>query len=117
MKSPAESNWPKVLARYFTVHGIPLTWDGREQVFKGLYGYVVKRMNPRTTEKTWARMPDRMTTVEREVQKPLIMVVTNKMYGADVGDSYVVMRLDTFLPMFVTHYKENRERLDASTHQ
>jgi hypothetical protein len=102
-----------VLARYFTVNGIPLTWAGR---FKGLYGYSIKRMNPRTIEKTWARMPDRMTTYERDERKPVIIVVTNKMYG-DVGDSYVVMRLDTFLPMFATFYKENKERLDASVRE
>lgn len=109
MKAPAEAQWEKVLSRYFAASGVPLRWDGLAKRFLGLAGHTVARLNPKVEDFAWARMPERFSKYDKDGSNTIVLV-TNKVYGDTVDDSFVVMRIRTFIPMVKALVESDRER-------
>ena len=57
----------------------------------------------------WARMPEYMNRLGK-TEDNVVVFVTNKQYGDSVDDSYVVMRLGTFIPMMKALLESDKER-------
>lgn len=117
MKAPASTGgdngrWERTIARYLTAHRVPVTWKGPVAGFTGIAGYGFRRIAPKASryvsEATWAKMPLYMR--QHAGIRNLIVIVTNRMYGDDIEDSIVVMRLSTFAEIFATHINSDRER-------
>lgn len=110
MRSVREATWERALARYFTIHSIPLKWDGVAKRFLGIRGLMISRINPQVEESAWAEMPKRIRAYEAKDRNPdrlnAIVLVTNKRYGDSIDDTMVVMRLGTLLPMLKSYTKE-----------
>lgn len=109
MKAPMEAAWERTLSRYFAANSIPLTWDARRKRFLGVAGHAVARLNPRSEASVWARMPELFGRFEKD-DRNTIVFVTNKVYGDTVDDSFVVMRIGTFIPMMKALVESDRER-------
>ena len=99
-----------MLARYISASGVPLRFDYVSNRFIGVNGITILRLNPQALPQVWAKMNDRFTEAERTTRFPVIAFVTNKQQGPDVEDSYVVLRLGTFMPMFAAMVAGDRER-------
>lgn len=110
MRAPGEKHWNDVLARYITASGVPMRFDYGSNRFVGLRGHTILRLNPRALPEVWARMNDRFTGAEKDSPFPVIAFVTNKQHGPDVEDSYVILRLGTFMPMMAAMVAADRER-------
>ena len=109
MKAPSESAWESTLSRYFAANSIPLRWDAYRKRFLGVAGHSVARLNPRSEAYVWARMPELFGRFEKD-DRNVIVFVTNKVYGDTVDDSFVVMRIGTFIPMMKALVESDRER-------
>ena len=105
----SEQSWDKLLARYLTSNGIPLTWDWVAKRFTGVAGHRFARKNPKSEAQVWARMPEYMNRLGK-TEDNVVVFVTNKQYGDSVDDSYVVMRLGTFIPMMKALLESDKER-------
>ena len=113
MKPVSESTrgaWERTLTRYFAAHGVPLSWDGWHKRFVGVAGHAFSRMNPRSEEGVWTRMPEYVKKYEKLTDKQVVVFVTNRQYGDSVDDSLVVMRMGTFTPMLKALVDGDRER-------
>jgi len=109
MRPASEQNWDATLTRYFAAHGLPLRWDGVHKRFKGIAGHVFARKNPKLEDRVWARMPEYVKRYGG-TNDNVIVFVTNKEYGDSVDDTYVVMRMGTFIPMMKALLDSDRER-------
>jgi hypothetical protein len=120
MKAPVKTGddgrWERTIARYLTANKIPIRWKGG--MFQGIAQHTIRRIAPmrRGTDETLARMPAYFR--QRRDEPNLIVLVTNRMYGDDIEDSLVVMRLGTLTPMFATFVNNDRERwiINATQH-
>lgn len=115
MKAPREASngWEKTLSRYFHAANIPLNWDYGSRRFVGLSGFDIARLNPKTEDLVWPRMPERFKSYEHRrthTNSDIIVLVTNRQYGDSVDDSFVITRLGTFTPMLHALIATNPER-------
>lgn len=116
MKAPKEvtHRWERTLARYFSAAGVPVKWDSLKHRFVGIRRHSIARINPsqktETRENQWKYMPTRIGDLERRGSENVIMLVTSQRYGDEVEDSFVVMRLGTFTPIFKAFIDSDRER-------
>lgn len=115
MRAPTERAWERVLTRYFSAHNVPLKWDGLHKRFTGIAGHNFARINPYNEESAWARMPNRFSARETGSDNTVIFV-TNRKYGDSVDDSFVVLRLGTFLPMLKALVDTDKERWRDAAH-
>lgn len=118
MKSPKEGDerWERTLSRYFAANGIPLTFYYQVRRFVGVAGHTFARLNPKKDVNVWARMPDYIAKYEKN-KKQVVLFVTNRHYGQSVDSSFVVMRMETFVPMLKALIDSDKERwTDASNH-
>lgn len=118
MRAPREGGirWEYTLGRYFAAHGIPLTFVYRIRRFVGVAGHTFARLNPKKDVNVWARMPDYIAKYEKD-KKQVVLFVTNRQYGQSVDSSFVVMRMETFVPMLKALIDSDTERwTDASNH-
>ena len=110
----AASGWERVLTRYFAAFGIPLRWDYGTRRFTGVAGHLFARLNPAKEDAMWANIPKYVRKYESSEHNvssvPVIIFVTNRVYGESVEDSLVVMRLGTFAPMFKSFVNSDKER-------
>lgn len=102
--------WERAICRYLSAHRVPLTWGGPVKGFTGIAGYGFRRIVPKSADglETWRRMPEYMRK-HRDTSN-LIVFVTNPIYGENIDDSLVVMRLSTFAEIFGSHVNTDRER-------
>ena len=116
MKAPKEihDRWERTIGRYFAAAGIPVKWDGLKHRFVGVHRHSLARINPsaktETRENQWKLMPQRISDLEKRGSENVIMLVTSQRYGDEVEDSFVVMRLGTFTPIFKAFIDSDRER-------
>lgn len=111
MKLPKKiDSWEKVLARYIVANGVPLfSWDAPVKRFKGISGWSFTRISPRN-HGGWARVPEAFKFVEKRNDMPTIVFLASKDNGESIDDSYVLMRLHTFVPFLVNKIESDPER-------
>lgn len=122
MRSPTgtgdDGRWERTVARCMNSFGIPVKWDYRSRSFVGLRGITLKRIAPMRSRlddtQSLTALPRTIKALEERGHQTPVIVVTNRHYGDSVEDSLVVMRLGSFLPMFMRYINSDRERyIDA----
>ena len=115
MKVPSKGNaWEKLISRLAVAHGIPnFRWDHYQRRFSGISGWAFTRVTPRN-EGGWSKVPFFFRRYENERANgnphPVVMFLAQRDNGPNVEDTFVLMRLETFLPLLVSKINADPER-------
>ena len=115
MKVPSKGNaWEKLISRLAVAHGIPnFRWDHNQRRFSGISGWAFTRVTPRN-EGGWSKVPFFFRRYENERANgnphPVVMFLAQRDNGPNVEDTFVLMRLETFLPLLVSTINADPER-------
>lgn len=103
-------SWETILARFVVASGLPyFSWDGKTKRFKGISGWKFTRISPRN-HGGWVNVPVAFRHVENKDSLPLIAFLASKDNGSSIDDSYVLMRLSTFVPFLINKIDSDPER-------
>lgn len=115
MRVPKRGNeWERLISRFIVANGIPnFKWDQLHRRFTGIRGWSFVRATPRL-EGGWAKVPFFFSRYEGERANgnphPVVMFLTSRDNGPNVEDTYVLMRLETFVPMLLSKVNADPER-------
>lgn len=115
MKVPKKGNaWEKLISRLVVASGVPnFRWDHTHRRFTGVSGWSFVRVTPRN-EGGWSKVPFFFRRYETERANgnphPVVMFLAQRDNGPNVEDTFVLMRLETFLPLLVNKIEADPDR-------
>lgn len=116
MKIPkfTSGRWERLLERYVNSVGIStFHYDNYAKRFTGVKGFAFTRVTPRM-EGGWVRLPEYFKRYEKERRNgnphPVVMFIASKDNGLSIEDSFVLIRLEHFVPLLATCIESDPQR-------